>query len=84
MGHDNGQDVLMKVLQHDTIIAILPKYYPKFHEAKTQLSFIQDFREELSQVKRSQSNNALACKIVLLDATVSTHIASNVVGISRL
>ncbi len=82
--HDNRQDVLMKVLQHDTIITIVPKYYPKLHEAKTQLSCIQDFREELCQVKRPQSNNVLACKIVLLDAIISTHIACGMVGISRL
>jgi hypothetical protein len=40
--------------------------------------------EELNQVKKSQSNNVLASKIVLLDATTSTHIACDVVGISRL
>jgi hypothetical protein len=34
-GHGNKQDVLMKVLEHDTIVVILLEYYPKPHEAKT-------------------------------------------------
>jgi hypothetical protein len=38
----------MKVLEHDIIIVTLLEYYPKPHEAKTQLAFIQNFREKLS------------------------------------
>ncbi len=52
-GHGNKQDVLVKVLEHETIVVILLEYYPKPHETKTQLTFIQNFRKELNQVKRS-------------------------------
>jgi hypothetical protein len=41
VGHDNKQVVLVKVLQHKTIATFLPEYYPKPHDAKTQLVFIQ-------------------------------------------
>ncbi len=82
-GHDNRQVILVKVLQHDTIVAILPKYYPKLHDAKAQLAFNQNFKNELCQVKRCTLNNLLAHKSVLLSVAISTH-ESNVGGISKI
>jgi hypothetical protein len=34
VGHDNRQVVLVKVLQHDTILTLLLKNYPKPHDAR--------------------------------------------------
>ncbi len=73
----------MKVLQHDTIATLLLEDYLNPHDARAQLVFIQNFRDEVNQIKRSTSNNLLARKSVLLDATISTH-ESNVGGISKI
>jgi hypothetical protein len=73
----------VKVLQHDTIAALLLEYYLKPHDARAQLAFIQIFKDELNEIKRSTSNNLLARKSVLLDATISTH-ESDVGGISNI
>jgi hypothetical protein len=57
IGHDNRQVVLVKVLQHDTIAIVLLEYYPKPHDARTQLAFVQNFKDELNQMKKSTSSN---------------------------
>ncbi len=71
------------MLQHDTIATLLLEYYIKPHDARAQLAFIQIFKDELNQIKRSTSNNLLACRSILLDATISTH-ESDVGGISKI
>jgi hypothetical protein len=83
VGHDNRQVVLVKVLQHDTIATLLLEYYPKPHDPRAQLAFVQNFKDELNQIKKSTSSNLLACKSLLLDVTISTH-ESILGGISKI
>jgi hypothetical protein len=71
------------MLQHDTIATLLLEYYLKPHDARAQLAFIQIFKDELNQIKRSTSNNLLVHRSFLLDATISTH-ESDVGGISKI
>jgi hypothetical protein len=35
--------ILEKVLTHEAISTLLPKYYPRLHEAKVQLVFLKNF-----------------------------------------
>jgi hypothetical protein len=47
------------------------------------LAFVQNFKDELNQMKKSTSSNLWACKSLLLDATISTH-ESVLGGISKI
>jgi hypothetical protein len=66
------QKIVEKVLQHEVMMAtLLPKYYPRPHEAKAQLAFIKSFQSQLGSMKSSHSNNVLTRKGVLLESTIN-------------
>jgi hypothetical protein len=53
------------------IATLFPKYYPRPHEMKTQLSFIKSFRSKLGSVKNLHSNNVLIRKGLLLEVAIN-------------
>jgi len=70
------QDVLEKVLNHNTIWPLLPSYYPRPLEAQSIHKFIESFRSELEALSIPFSNHMLSRKGALLDAAVSEGVGS--------
>lgn len=64
------QDVLEKVLRHNTVWPLLPYYYPRPTEAKSIHIFLESFRAELQDLSIPFSNHMLSRKGALLDAAV--------------
>jgi hypothetical protein len=65
------REVLEKLLNHNTILPLLPEYYPRLAEARATFMFIESFRIELQAVAMGHSRDTLARKGALMDAAVS-------------
>jgi hypothetical protein len=74
---------LERVIRHNIVWLLLLVYYPRPQEAKVIHNFIENFKHELQLVKVANSNEFLARKSALLDATVSLGI-DGVTTLSRV
>jgi hypothetical protein len=66
---------LEKVLAHEAIFTLFLEYYPRPHEAKAQLAFFKKLWSKFNLVKGSQSNNKLAHKDSLLEASINIDVS---------
>jgi hypothetical protein len=53
------REVLEKLLNHNTILPLLPEYYPRLAEARATFMFIESFRTELQAVATGHSRDTL-------------------------